>query len=157
MPMKQHLIAAILIGVVLANASDAAPPPPPNPDEWQAGIAASCGASRETAPGQPVSVTVKPILVDDIGGKNRLGKLQFLWGARLSSRDARFGGITAIALDNSFGLLAVTDRGNWITIDFEPEKVGDVHITPMVGVNGKPAALLKGITYHVSFSDRTGI
>jgi hypothetical protein len=154
--MKQ-IPAAILICLALARAAGAAPPPPPDQAGWQAAIAASCGASKQSGPAQAVRVTTRPILVDDIGGKDRLGKLQYLWGARLSSPDARFGGITAIALDDVFGLLAVTDRGNWITIDFRPDKIGDVHIAPMAGVNGKPAALLKGLTYYASFSDRTGI
>jgi hypothetical protein len=155
--MKQNLIAAILIGVVLVNTAGAAPSPPPNQTDWEAAIAASCGASKEIAQGEPIRVTANPIPVNDIGGKDHIGRLQYLWGARLSSPDKRFGGIAAVALDDLFGVLAVTDQGNWIAIDFQPEKIRSVHIAPMAGVSGKPAAILKNLTYYVSFSDRAGV
>ena len=95
-----------------------------------------------------------------------VGQFRFMGGIVLRSTDRRFGGISGLRfLPDGDTLLAVSDRGNWISLRplFEGEAlVGavDARLWPMLGVDGAPlespafdaeSLTLVGDTAFVSF------
>jgi len=95
-----------------------------------------------------------------------VGQLRFLGGIVLRSTDRRFGGISGLRfLPDGETLIAVSDRGNWISLRplFEGEALvgaADARLWPMLGSDGAPlespafdaeSLTLVGDTAFVSF------
>jgi hypothetical protein len=76
--------------------------------------------------------------------QSRVGRLHYLGGIVLRSDDRRFGGISGLRfVDDDTQLLAISDRGNWIT--FRPTFDGarlvgaaEVLLWPILGASGSP-------------------
>ena len=64
----------------------------------------------------PVEVDAKPLKLDELGGpRRRIGELDLLAAFHLTSRDSRFGGLSALLRDGD-GLFAISDRGTFWTV-----------------------------------------
>lgn len=76
--------------------------------------------------------------------RTRFGALRYRSGLILSSPHRDFGGLSAIRLDaKGEGFVALSDKANWFTgkIVYRGDAMTglrDVHIAPMLGVDGKP-------------------
>ncbi len=136
------LIAAIVCAATLP--AKAQPSPPPDMAAERAIRAESCPQTDVAEALSQVAIKVQSVPVDAIGGKDgAVGDLSYRWGLRLTSSDARFGGITGLMMTEKYGLVALTDRGVWIILgfahdDLQSNKVG---IAPVRGLEGSPATL----------------
>lgn len=116
--------------------------------------------ARESEP--RIAVDARPI-VDfrpSEPGRARFGALEFVGGLVLSSRDRRFGGLSALRTrDHGRELLAVTDEGSWFTARLEtdaagrPARVIDARIAPLRDERGHPLRGKRhidaeGLTFH---------
>lgn len=84
-----------------------------------AGAVAGCDARGEPSAAlrpQPVEIASRPVLLDaDRPGLTRVGRLTYAGGAELTARGtSRFGGLSALEVDEAGGFLAVTDEGDLI-------------------------------------------
>ena len=76
----------------------------------------------------------------------RFGALEFRGGLELTSKDKRFGGISALHMDaDGSRFLALTDRGAWLKgrivyRDGRPAGLADVEMAPILAWDGKPLA-----------------
>ena len=74
----------------------------------------------------------------------RTGKLEFLTGLVLSSDHPKFGGLSGLAVsDDGTRLLAIGDRGVWVTASIEhrnglPTGLTDAEISPILNMGGQP-------------------
>ncbi|RXF75638.1 esterase-like activity of phytase family protein [Hansschlegelia zhihuaiae] len=103
------------------------------------------GAARAEEP-TPVEVASTPIerfdLSTPVGAT--FGSLVFLGGLELKSRDADFGGLSGLRVDETGrSLTAISDRGTWFrgTIDYEGERpvaITGLTRTPTPGRDGRP-------------------
>ena len=92
-----------------------------------------------------ISVSTKPILhfLPSKPDQKIFGKLEFLGGLVLQSKDKHFGGISGARFSPKDGkLLAVTDKGRFLTFNLDrnenmPHNVSDVTITRLRGQSGK--------------------
>ena len=118
--MRKHAAALVVAFVAFACAGT---PPPSLP-------ASSVTASR---------IPLYPNRPDD----RRAGRLIYRGGLVLRSSDARFGGLSDIAVDESGSeILAISDRGRWVRAHLSYDPSGDlagfdgVTIAPMLGMDG---------------------
>ena len=78
--------------------------------------------------------------------KRRFGALQFRGGLVLSSGHPRFGGLSGLArLSDGRDLVAVTDRGYWLTAQVvsqggRPVRLDGVEMAAILGASGRPLA-----------------
>ena len=93
---------------------------------------------------EPLEIKVRPVHLDpDRPSVDRVGKLRYLGGLRLTARDRRFGGLSGLTFIEHDKLLAVSDRGWWVSFNIV-EKDGrlvDVRgatIDRLRDVNGAP-------------------
>ena len=106
-------------------------------------MAACTPASTETA-----GVTSAPVvLFPDDPGRRGLGELHYAGGLVLSGGGERFGGWSAMEVsDDGSRLLAISDRGAWMTAGLDYDRSGDlaglsnVVIAPMLDEDGAPLA-----------------
>lgn len=91
---------------------------------WGAGFVISSAALAEPKPNpqklevRSIAVAAKPISVFDRTNPNqkRFGKLTFVGGLQLSSKEKSFGGWSGLAIDkDGEGFVAVSDAGLWMT------------------------------------------
>ena len=82
-------------------------------------LGACTAADADTRPGlRPVSVTATAVPLDaEDPARDTVGRLKYLGGIELKSRDARFGGLSALRSTGAGQLLSVTDGGHWIALD----------------------------------------
>ncbi len=101
--------------------------------------AAAPPATITSGPGlMAVEVTASPVPLDSSDpARDRVGRLRYLGGLALSSRDARFGGLSGLRWTGG-GLLAVTDGGNWVA--FDVAEAGD----RLTGLNATRIGLIRG-------------
>ena len=98
--------------------------------------------SGQTARADPIEISVRPVhLNPDKPSIVRAGQLRFRGGLRLSSRDRRFGGLSGITFIGPDQLLAVSDRGWWISFRIVEKKgqlvgISDATLDPMRDVRG---------------------
>jgi hypothetical protein len=77
--------------------------------------------------------------------KKQAGKLLFLNGFELKSSDRRFGGLSGLSV-NEASLLALSDRGYWISARIDHDSDGrliafsDWHIERLLTLNGQPVS-----------------
>ncbi len=81
-------------------------------------LLAAIGAAWLPAPAaaEPLAVSTRPVELHPEDSSIRdVGALEYRGGLDLSSRDRRFGGLSALAVDHSGNrLLALTDKGYWV-------------------------------------------
>jgi len=98
--------------------------------------------SGQTARADSIEVNVRAVhLNPDKPSIGRTGQLRFRGGLRLSSRDRRFGGLSGITFIGPDQLLAVSDRGWWISFRIVEEKgrlvgISDATLDPLRDVRG---------------------
>lgn len=79
----------------------------------------------------------------------RFGQLSFRGGLALTSRNAAFGGISALHMEpDGAHFIAVTDRGSWLRgrivyRDGKPDGLADTELAPILGADGTPLAAQK--------------
>ena len=107
-------------------------------------------AKIERYPAKPTPVAVHAKLITAFDNRHplrvRYGALEFRGGLELTSKDKRFGGISALHMDaggNHF--LALTDRGAWLKGRIvyrggRPAGLAGVEMAPVLGADGKPLA-----------------
>ena len=84
----------------------------------------------------PIPVSARPIVAFEPRNpeRRRFGALQFRGGLVLSSGHPRFGGFSGLArLNGGRDLVAVTDRGYWLTARLE-----DAEMAAILGASGRP-------------------
>ncbi len=90
----------------------------------------------------PIEINVRPVhLHPDKPSVDRVGRLRFRGGLRLTSRDRRFGGLSGLTFIGPDQLLAVSDRGWWISfriVETDGRLVGinNATLDPMRDVRG---------------------
>ncbi len=103
-------------------------------------LAACSSADADTRPGlRPIAVTAIAVPLDAADpARDRVGKLRYLGGIELKSRDVRFGGLSALRSMSPGRLLSVTDGGQWIALDLDEQ--GD----RLVGLKGAMIDIVRG-------------
>lgn len=103
-------------------------------------LAACSSADADTRPGlRPIAVSAVAVPLDAADpGRDRVGKLRFLGGIELKSRDVRFGGLSGLRSLSPGRLLSITDGGQWIALDLEER--GD----RLVGLKGAMIDIVRG-------------
>ncbi len=101
-------------------------------------------------PARPIRIVVhaEPIAAFDNRdpARTRFGALEFRGGLELTSKDKRFGGISALHMAVDGGrFLALTDRGAWLKgrIVYRQERpagLADIEMAPVLAWDGKPLA-----------------
>jgi len=88
------------------------------------GLVTACTA----ATGEPIALSADPVaLVPGDDGTERVGRLEFRGGLHLRSLDSRFGGLSGLEIDADGGrMIAVSDRGWWVTAALEYGRDGDL-------------------------------
>ncbi len=90
----------------------------------------------------PLDVTATPVPLIPDGTETTRGALRYLGGVDLNSTNPRFGGISSMRfLDDGETLLALTDRGTWLTLQISSQgpPLADVTggwIMPLLDGNG---------------------
>lgn len=94
---------------------------------------------------QPIMVTASPLDFDPREpGRVRFGKLRWIGGLVLRSSHPAFGGYSGLSLDDSgTRLLAVSDRGTWLSAgliseDGRPAGLSGARIGPLLDEEGRP-------------------
>lgn len=102
---------------------------------------AGCGPSELPTP----TISTEPVvLFPDDPGRVGLGALRYTGGLVLASDDARFGGWSAMELnEDGTRMLAISDQGHWMTADITylnatPSALSNVVIAPMLNPQGEP-------------------
>lgn len=103
----------------------------------------SC-ASTPSSPSAGVTVSRIPLYPNRPDDK-RAGSLVYRGGLVLGSSDARFGGLSDIAVNETGSeILAISDNGRWVRARLSYDEsgdlagFGDVTIAPMLGMDGMP-------------------
>lgn len=114
-------------------------------DAQQQGGSAPAAASRDALAARSVTVEAYPFesfsVVDR--DKREFGKLTFLGGLELRSRDPAFGGISSGLIEpDGVTFLALSDQAHWISGRFTLEGdrltgLADVRVQPMAAPNGR--------------------
>lgn len=107
-----------------------------------------------------VTIHAAPVaLYPDEPGRTDLGDLVYRGGLVLTSPDPAFGGLSAIAFSEDGGrLVALSDRGQWLTADLIHDETGapaaleNVRMAPLLGADGSPlpvaSADAEGLAYQ---------
>lgn len=104
-------------------------------------LLAACGsADADTRPGlRPIAITAVAVPLDAADpSRDRVGKLRYLGGIELRSRDARFGGLSSLRSMGPGRLLSVSDGGQWIALDLDEQ--GD----RLVGLKSASVDIVRG-------------
>ncbi len=100
----------------------------------------SCPAGVQFTQPAKIPLTASPVTLDRLGaGRSSVGSLDFVAGFHLSSSDARFGGVSGLAVRNDGGLLAISDTGAFIWIDLGKDSATPTaaRFSPMKDAVGK--------------------
>jgi hypothetical protein len=136
-----RVCATVLISALWCGVAHAPPPPPPNP----AILERSCGKADSVSLAPSVPVTVEQLSPQTMGmSDGKIGKLNWLWGARVSASAFRHRRLQGLEFSPAFGLIAVTNEKEWLTFDLRGDlsKIRSVGMTPMVGAPGEPGDLV---------------
>src|SRR5262245_49141897 len=101
-------------------------------------------AVASPAASEPIAIKAQPIGYFSASdpGKAVFGPLTFRGGLVLTSENKEFGGISGLRVSADGKLIAVTDRGDWLTgeLVYEGEKpvaIESADLSPMLNANGK--------------------
>jgi len=107
--------------------------------------AIACGQSG-AGEAHPIDVELRPLALHPAHPeRTTLGHLRYLAGFELTSPDDAFGGFSglAVAEDGSW-LVAISDRGHWLTAELEHaadgrlEGFGETRLGPVLDLDGQP-------------------
>lgn len=106
---------------------------------------ASQGFAAEALKERPVAVEAYPVARFSVfdGARRDFGKLTFLGGLELRSKDAEFGGLSSALIDaDGKGFVALTDQAHWIMGRFTEQNnvltgVEAIRIAPMIAPDGR--------------------
>ena len=94
-----------------------------------------------------ISLSARPIALDPTDRDvHRVGRLHFLGGLDLRSKEAAFGGLSGLSVSAEGQLTAVTDRGHWFTASVVRDRTGrltdlvDAALGPLLDTKGRPVA-----------------
>ena len=74
---------------------------------------------------KPLAIKVRPVHLDsDRPSIERVGKLRYRGGLRLTARDRRFGGLSGLTFIEHDKLLAVSDHGWWVSFNIVEKAIG---------------------------------
>ena len=98
------------------------------------------------AAAEPLRLSVRPADLDPRDARaTRVGQLDFVGGLEFSSRHARFGGYSGLAIDEGgLRLVAVSDLGHWLVARLVRDEAGrirdvvDAEIHPILDRNAQP-------------------
>lgn len=79
-----------------------------------------------------------PVVLDSRGGRRQIGSLRFVSGWELRATDARFGGISSMALTAS-GFVALSDSGTVMWIDGKDRRPRTLRLLPLPSGPGDSA------------------
>ena len=91
----------------------------------------------------PIDIDDTPVASFGYGTGDTYGPFAFRGGLSLTSPDAKFGGLSALALsDNCESLLAVSDAGRWFraTLTYDKDRLASItkaELAPMLDAKGK--------------------
>lgn len=111
------------------------------------GLLAALSAAHSAAAGaEPLDLAARPVALDSQAPERaRVGALAWRGGLALASPDARFGGLSGLAVSaDGARLTAVTDRGDWVTARLAYDGAGrlaglaQAEIGALRGLNGAP-------------------
>ena len=96
--------------------------------------------------GEPIEVGSVPVVLNlEDRSQTTVGRLRYLGGLKLWSRDPRFGGLSGLTLAaDGRRLIAVSDHGFWFTAelvsdpDGVPEAIVGADLAPLLGPDGAP-------------------
>ena len=100
---------------------------------------------RRPAEAIPVAIEARPVALDPSDpNRTEVGRLRYLGGLVLTSRQPRFGGLSGLRVDDRGRFLAVTDEGDWVTFTTveQGERLVGIRggvIAPVLGANGLAA------------------
>ena len=153
-----RIIAAVGLALILAGSAASAQVPPPPPDDASF-VAASCSSTEIGVP-DPVGATVTP-LTDTPAIAKSAGPLALRWGMRVATGDSRVDDLTSLAFSSAYGLLAMTGRGDWLTLDLQGGSLAGIKavgVAPIRGASGRPTSItdLYGSLSFVAFTNKPG-
>lgn len=71
---------------------------------------------------RPIAVSATPVPLSTADpGAIQVGRLRYMGGLELKSRDARFGGLSGLRWQSPGRLVAITDGGQWVTLNLREE------------------------------------
>lgn len=96
--------------------------------------------------GEPIEVGSTAVVLNlEDRSQTTVGRLRYLGGLKLSSRDPRFGGLSGLTFTaDGRRLVAVSDHGFWFTAelvsdpDGVPEAIVGADLSPLLGPDGTP-------------------
>lgn len=101
--------------------------------------------------GRPITVDAIAVVLDPAHPEQRrVGDLTYLGGLEIRSKDKSFGGYSGMTISpDGTQLLAISDRGTWLTVTLGYEEgelagVTDARIAAMLDVNGRPVGGRRG-------------
>ncbi|NQV21247.1 MAG: esterase-like activity of phytase family protein [Rhodospirillales bacterium] len=100
---------------------------------------------------RPITVEAMAVALDPANPEQRrVGGLTYLGGLEIRSNDTSFGGYSGMTISpNGTRLLAISDRGTWLTLTLGYEEgelagVTDARIAAMLDVDGRPVGGRRG-------------
>lgn len=86
-----------------------------------------------------IAVAATPVPLSTVDpAQTRAGRLRYLGGLELKSRDPRFGGLSGLRWQSPGHLVAITDGGQWVTLDIREE--GD----RLAGLDSASVGMVRG-------------
>ncbi len=104
-------------------------------------LALACGYAFAAS----TSLSARPVALDPTDRTvQRVGRLHFLGGLDLRSKEAAFGGLSGLDVTSDGQLTAITDRGHWFTARIVRDDAGrlvglaDAALGPLLDTKGRP-------------------
>lgn len=100
---------------------------------------------RRPAEAIPLAIEARAVALDPADpNRTQVGRLRYLGGLVLSSRQDRFGGLSGLRVDERGQFLAITDQADWVTFTTieQGERLVGIRggvIAPVLGANGLAA------------------
>jgi hypothetical protein len=117
-------------------------------NNWKGGLEAyiralsdvSCPPGAGPEAGEDITISARPVALQPLTNRTKIGQLTFVGGFHLTSPDKRFGGLSGLEVLDNGNLLAVSDRGDLVWIDLAPDGLTPVrgHIALMHDAKGEP-------------------
>ncbi len=106
-------------------------------------ILAACLAATGLG-AEPIEVEATALALNpEEPAQSSVGRLTYLGGLRLTSKNPRFGGLSGLTLDDGGRLIAVSDHGFWFRAelvrgaDGAPQALVGAELTPILGPEGR--------------------
>lgn len=100
---------------------------------------------RRPAEAIPLAIEARPVALDPTDpNRTQVGRLRYMGGLVLTSREGRFGGLSGLRVDDHGQFLAISDQADWVTFTTieQGERLVGIRggvIAPVLGANGLAA------------------